>query len=151
MAFLIMIFTATISTAFSQSSAADKQKPVFNHTTIYVLDLEKSAAFYEKVVGIEKISDPFNDGKHVWFRIGEHGQLHVVKGATSVTSHDINIHLSFSVNSLPDFMKHLDAKNVKYGNWKGDSKQIQLRPDGVHQIYFQDPEGYWIEVNDDKY
>jgi catechol-2,3-dioxygenase len=26
-----------------------------------------------------------------------------------------------------------------------------VRPDGVKQIYFQDPEGYWIEINDDKH
>ena len=26
-----------------------------------------------------------------------------------------------------------------------------VRPDGVHQLYFQDPDGYWIEVNDDKF
>jgi lactoylglutathione lyase len=148
--FLVIISSARISAAFSQS-APEKQMPVFNHTTIYVVDLEKSAAFYEKVIGIEKIADPFKDGKHVWFRIGEHSQLHVVKGAASVAPHDINIHLSFSVGSLPNFMKHLDQMNVKYGNWNGDSKQTQLRPDGVHQIYFQDPEGYWIEVNDDKY
>jgi lactoylglutathione lyase len=148
--FLMMISAAKISTAFCQSGA-EKQTPVFNHTTIYVLDLEKSAAFYENVIGIAKIADPFKDGKHVWFRMGEHNQLHVVKGAAAVMPHDINIHLSFSVASLPNFMKHLDQMNVKYGNWNQDSKQIQLRPDGVHQIYFQDPEGYWIEVNDDKY
>ncbi|HXB45716.1 MAG TPA: VOC family protein [Puia sp.] len=148
--FLVMISTAKISTAFCQT-ASEKQIPVFNHTTIFVADLEKSAAFYEKVIGVEKIAEPFKDGRHVWFRIGEHSQLHVVKGAAAVSPHDINIHLSFSVASLPNFMKHLDAMNVKYGNWNGDSKQTQLRPDGVHQIYFQDPEGYWIEVNDDKY
>jgi len=28
---------------------------------------------------------------------------------------------------------------------------VQLRPDGIQQIYFQDPDGYWIEVNDDKF
>jgi len=149
-AFLMMISAAKNSTAFSQSMQ-DKQVPVFNHTTIYVQDLEKSAAFYEKVIGIEKMADPFKDGKHIWFRIGQHSQLHIVKGAASIMPHDINIHLSFSVGSLPGFMKHLDEMNVKYGNWNGDGKQTQLRPDGVHQIYFQDTEGYWIEVNDDKY
>jgi len=48
-------------------------------------------------------------------------------------------------------MKHLDQQQVKYGNFKGDSKVVQLRPDGVQQVYFQDPDGYWIEVNDDKF
>ena len=28
---------------------------------------------------------------------------------------------------------------------------MQVRPDNIKQIYLQDPEGYWIEVNDDKF
>ena len=148
--FLVIIFVIKNMQAFPQSGHG-RQPPVFNHTALYVYDLEKSAMFYEKVMGIEKIDDPFKDGKHVWFRIGQHSQLHVIKGAASVTQHDISVHLSFSVGSLADFMKHLDEMNVKYGNFNGDSKQPQTRPDGVHQIYFQDPDGYWIEINDDKY
>ena len=47
-------------------------------------------------------------------------------------------------------MAHLDHMQVKYQNLKGDGK-VTLRPDGVNQIYLQDPDGYWIEVNDDKF
>lgn len=125
--------------------------PRFNHLTVYVVDLQKSADFYEKVMMLEKIAEPFHDNRHVWFKMTEHGQLHVVSGAAAVTQHDINIHLAFSVPSIQDFMKHLDAMNVKYGNYKGDAKGPQVRPDGINQIYFQDPDGYWIEVNDDKF
>jgi len=48
-------------------------------------------------------------------------------------------------------MKHLDQYKVKYGNWAGSSKEPQLRPDKVKQVYLQDPDGYWIEINDDKF
>ena len=130
---------------------ARAQHPVFNHTTVFVKDLKVSTAFYEKTIGLEIIPEPFHDGKHTWFKIGEHSQLHVVSGASAIVPHDINIHLCFSVPSLPEYMARLDKFQVKYGNWKGDSKTPQLRPDGVHQIYFQDPDGYWIEINDDKY
>jgi lactoylglutathione lyase len=146
-AFMMIIFLGTNSIAFSQSN----QVPMFNHTAVYVYDLDKSTVFYEKVIGLEKIADPFKDVKHVWFKIGQHSQLHVIKGASSIAPHDINVHLSFSVASLANFVKHLDEMNVKYGNFNGESKQVQLRPDGVHQVYLQDPDGYWIEVNDDKY
>ena len=40
---------------------------------------------------------------------------------------------------------------VKYGNWAQTNKGPEIRPDGVKQIYFQDPDGYWIEVDDDKF
>jgi lactoylglutathione lyase len=136
---------------FLMAPSAFGQSPSFNHLTVYVTDLKKSGDFYEKVMMLKRIPEPFKDGKHDWFKITEHGQLHVVSGATAIVPHDINIHLSFTVVSLPDFMKHLDELNIKYGNWKGDSKTPQLRPDGVKQVYFQDPDGYWIEVNDDKF
>lgn len=136
---------------FSFVNMANAQSPTFNHTTVYVTNLQQSTDFYEKVMELEKIQEPFKDGRHTWFKIGEHAQLHVVGGAKAIVPHDINIHLSFHVPVLKDFMDHLDKMQIKYGNWKGDSKTPELRPDGVHQIYFQDPDGYWIEVNDDKF
>ncbi|TKK71909.1 VOC family protein [Ilyomonas limi] len=142
---LLCIAFTTVSLAQSQTT------PRFNHTTIYVVDLQKSADFYRKVMQLQEIPEPFHDNRHVWFKIGEHAELHVVQGAKAVTPHDINIHLAFSVPSVEAFAKHLDVMNVKYGNWAQNTKEPQLRPDGIKQIYFQDPEGYWIEVNDDKF
>lgn len=122
-----------------------------NHLTVYVVDMQKSVHFYEKVMGFTQIPEPFHDGRHIWFKIGEHNELHVVSGAKEFVPHDINIHMAFSVTSVETFAKHLDAMKIHYGDWSQKSKTPQLRPDGVKQIYFQDPDGYWIEVNDDKF
>lgn len=145
---LCLLFCSLFSTILSAQSSAT---PHFNHTTIFVVDLQKGADFYRNVMQLKEIPEPFHDNKHVWFKIGEHAELHVVQGAKEVIPHDINIHLAFSVPSVEAFAKHLDAANVKYGNWAQTSKEPQVRPDGVKQIYFQDPEGYWIEVDDDKF
>jgi lactoylglutathione lyase len=40
---------------------------------------------------------------------------------------------------------------VRYGSWKGEAGQFTPRPDGVKQVYLQDPDGFWLEVNDDKF
>jgi len=142
----------TIAIALQKSnSMAASQSPVMDHITVFVVDLDKSTKFYQDAMQLQQIPEPFKDGKHNWFRIGPHSQLHVVGGAKSTVPHDVNIHLAFRVASLPDFMKHLDQLQVKYGNFKGDSKTSQMRPDGINQVYFQDPDGYWIEVNDDKF
>jgi lactoylglutathione lyase len=122
-----------------------------NHIALYVKDLAKSAAFYKNVMELKEIPEPFHDNKHVWLRTGEHTQLHLIQGAAEVTEHDINSHFAYSVNNMADFTKHLDELHVKYGNWKQDSKSPQLRPDGVKQVYLQDPDNIWIEVNDDKF
>ena len=132
-------------------SSAQAQSPHFNHTTIYVVDMNKTAEFYEKVMMFQRISEPFHDNRHIWMKMGDHSQLHIVEGAKQVIPHDINIHLAFSVPSVENFAKHLDSLNIKYGNWAQNSKDPQTRPDGIKQIYLQDPDGYWIEVNDDKF
>ena len=127
------------------------QSPHFNHQTIFVVDINKSAEFYEKVMMFKRIAEPFHDNRHIWLAIGEHSQLHIVQGAERVVDHDINIHMAFTVPSVEEFAKHLDGLKIKYGNWAQSSTQPQLRPDGIKQIYLQDPDGYWIEVNDDKF
>ncbi|MEO8412909.1 MAG: GDSL-type esterase/lipase family protein [Ginsengibacter sp.] len=141
-----------IPIALQKSNAMSaSQSPVIDHFTVYVVDLERSTAFYKNIMQLQQIPEPFNDGRHNWFRTGPHSQLHVVSGATTMVPHDINIHMAFKVASLPDFMKHLDQLQVKYGNWNGDSKLSQKRPDGINQVYLQDPDGYWIEVDDSQF
>ena len=135
----------------AMTQTANAQAPHLNHTTIYVVDMNKSAEFYEKAMMLQRISEPFHDNRHIWMKMGEHSQLHIVQGAKQVMPHDINIHLAFSVPSVDNFARHLDSLNVKYGNWAQSSKEPQVRPDGIKQIYLQDPDGYWIEVNDDKF
>ena len=57
---------------------------------------------------------------------------------------------AFRVASLDEFRKKLDGLGVKYRDLNGGGK-MSVRKDGVHQIYFQDPDGYWVEVNDDRF
>ena len=147
----ILIRTSLLLILFcNHAMSQDNIRPQFNHFTVYVVDLQKSADFYENVMLLKKIPEPFHDGRHVWFAIGPHSQLHVVLGAKAIGAHDVNIHNAFTVRSLPDFMKHLDEMHVNYGNMAG-VKEVQHRTDGIDQIYFQDPDGYWIEVNNDRY
>jgi lactoylglutathione lyase len=137
---------------FSISAKSQIQnQPHFNHLTVYVTDLARGTEFYKKVMLLDTIPEPFHDRRHTWFRMGEHNQLHVVSGAKEDISHDVNVHLAFTVASLPDFMKHLDQMGIKYGNFAGEAGKIALRPDQIQQIYLQDPDGYWIEVNNDKF
>src|SRR5205809_2355929 len=56
------------SLAFSQAGPPNNALE-FDHTAVYVRDLQKSAEFYENILGLERIPDPFKDGRHVWFRI----------------------------------------------------------------------------------
>ncbi len=149
---LIVSLAALVPSSLLCQSGTYNNRPEFDHTTVYVRDLQKSADFYDKVLDLERIPEPFHDGRHVWYRIGAHDQLHVVSGASSAANHDINVHLAFRVAAFSDFTARLDRMEIPCRrSIRGDGKTASIRPDGVHQVYFQDPDGYWIEVNDDKF
>ena len=111
-------------------------------------DLPKSATFYETVLGLKRIPDPFKDDRHVWFDIGNGVELHVIGGATAMGHQAIDVHMAFAVASVDAFVKHLDSHKIRYVNSRSVERQMTTRPDGIKQVYFQDPDGYWIEVND---
>ena len=145
--FTIILLSMKQSTA---QSVSDKKTAVLNHIAVYVTSLDKSAAFYENLFNLPKMEEPFKDGKHVWFSLGPAGQLHLIKGAQAGVHYDKNEHLCFSVSSITEFIAKLDKEKIEYANWPGTAKAPTIRPDGVKQIYFQDPDGHWLEVNDQK-
>jgi lactoylglutathione lyase len=142
---LLLIFTI-----FSSPKIFSQQKVLLNHIAVYVVDLKISTAFYKDIIGLDTIPEPFHDGRHTWFSVGVKSHLHVISGATTKTTHDKNAHLCFSVASVPEFVKVLEKNQVEYENWAGEKMAITNRVDGVKQIYFKDPDGYWIEINDAK-
>ena len=124
------------------------QSARLNHIALHVVDLEKSTRFYRDMIGLDTIPEPFHDGKHTWFRIGESTQLHLIQGAQGPIQPDKNTHLCFSVVSLSDFIARLKKGKIVYENWVGEKYQVTVRVDGVKQVYFQDPDRHWIEIND---
>lgn len=146
-----ILFALLLLTPAIQSSAQIEKPATLNHIAVYVHDLKKSTDFYKDIIGLAVIPEPFHDGKHTWFKIGEHSQLHLIQGASSVTDHDKDSHLCFSVSSMDAFIAILKKNDTWFGNWAGETNMITKRPDGVQQIYFKDPDGYWIEINNDTY
>ena len=55
--------------------------------------------------------------------------------------------MAFTAKNFDEFINHLKNKNINSQTGKGDENKIQIRNDGYKQIFFQDPQGYWIEVN----
>jgi hypothetical protein len=57
------------------------------------------------------------------------------------------VHLALATSDFEGLLKALDAQKISYGDWKGAPGQVDTRSDGVRQIFLQDPNGYWIEIN----
>ncbi len=59
-------------------SSSAQQKITLNHVAIYVEDLDKSTLFYQNILGLERVPEPFKDGLHAWFKIGVNLTLHII-------------------------------------------------------------------------
>ncbi len=149
--FRSLLLVAILATGCVASlRAADAVTPRINHIAFYVVDLKVSTDFYSNIIGLPTIPEPFHDGKHTWYLIGPKTHLHIISGATEKLPKIKNSHLCFTVPSVDEFAARLKTAGVVYENLAGEKGAITHRPDGVHQIYFQDPDGYWIEINDAK-
>ena len=140
--------------AFSQTAQKEKAEPiheniVFNHVAFFVRDMQKSVAFYKNIIGLDTIPVPPHGNTIVtWFKMNGNLQLHLVEGLKDSSRIPFN-HIAFSVPSIDVFILKLNKANISFFGAKGKGT-IDLRGDGVHQIYFRDPDGYEIEVNDMK-
>jgi lactoylglutathione lyase len=126
------------------------QKTTLNHIAKYVVNLKVSTQFYQNIIGLDTIPEPFHDGKHTWFSVGNKSHLHLIQGAKKIKKQDKNNHLCFSVQSVSFFIKKLQESKIEFENWLGEKNTVTNRVDGVQQIYFKDPDGYWVEINDAK-
>lgn len=126
-----------------------KCKITLNHVAVHVGDLKRSVDFYREVVGLKEIEEPFKDGIHAWFEIGTGISLHLIQDPDAPTEFSKTNHLCFSVDEMESFIQNLDQHGVSYENWPGQKGVINVRPDGILQIFFRDPDGYWLEVNNE--
>ena len=124
---------------------------MLNHIALQVTDLAKSTRFYQQILGLDTIPNPFNDGRHTWLQIPGSGHVHLIVPADQIKPVIPlkNSHLCFSVPSVNAFAQKLRAAGLPWEDWPGKAYEITLRPDGIHQLYLRDPDGYWIEINDD--
>jgi lactoylglutathione lyase len=135
---------------FQGYGQTEKPKPHLNHTAIFVKDLKASKSFYENIIGLDTIPEPFHDGKHAWFAIGAGISLHIIQGADKKKEYYKNQHTCFSVPSVEAFATILANNKLNWEDVKGTKNSITTRIDGVKQLWVQDPDGYWVEINDAK-
>jgi catechol 2,3-dioxygenase-like lactoylglutathione lyase family enzyme len=120
-----------------------------DHIALLVRDLDESAAFYTAIPGIREVPNPMGGTGFRWFEFGPNQRFHMQAGDLSRTHVEKNTHFAFSAEADFDaVLAELKAKGFAWSDMKGTPGAINVRPDGMRAVFLQDPNGYWIEIND---
>lgn len=120
---------------------------ILNHIAISVKNVDESIAFYQKVFGLKEIENTASNSQTRWLLLAEDKQLHIIPRPKLEVKTNKAVHFALSTSDLDSFIQHLNALNIEYSDWKNTITKDYVRKDGIHQFYIQDPDGYWIEIN----
>lgn len=133
-----------MNTSAAQSNPFNLKK---DHDAVQVKDVAASAAFYGEILGLKEIPNGGLPDHIRWFQLGDNVQIHLIE-SKDLPEKNKGVHMSLNTSKLQELMEFLRSKNVNFENWPGEADTTNTRPDGIKQIYLQDPDGYWIEIND---
>ena len=144
------IFFFIIALSFTSSIQAQDNNSFnfsFNHVSLSVKDLDSTCDFYKNTLGLQEITNRTKKEGIRWFSLGEGKELHLISTVKEPVTINKAIHLGLTTQNFDSFVSNLDKLKIKYNDWDGNVNKITVRADGIKQIYLQDPNGYWIEVN----
>jgi lactoylglutathione lyase len=125
--------------------------PTFNfavdHMALSVKEVDRSAQFYSTVLKLQEITNRSKLDGVRWFSLAEGKELHLISIVKENVTINKAVHLALTTSQFDAFAERLDKMNIAYSDWPGTNHKVNIRADGVKQIFFQDPDGYWIEVN----
>ena len=142
---LLVIFIQSFGFVFGQDN--NDNAIIFNHFALSVKDADQSAEFYKSVLNLTEITNKTKVDGIRWLSLGEGKELHLISTFKDEIKINKAVHLALTTSDFDSVITKLESMQVEYSDWPGNVNTISVRPDGIKQIYIQDPDGYWIEVN----
>ena len=135
----------------SQSACAQQAEAplsfTMDHFAINVRQLDKAVDWYQKVFHLKEIYDGTEQDHIRWFDLGHNQELHIIEVEDLKLDIPKGVHLALTTADLDRFIVQLDGMEIDYYDWPGTKAAKSVRPDGIEQVYIQDPDGYWVEIN----
>lgn len=142
----ILLFSFSI-TAMTNAQDTINYRFSFNHLALSVKDVQRAVDFYKNILHLKEIENRTRNEGIRWISLGEGKELHLISTTPGEVKISKAVHLALTTPRFHDFVKELEEKKIPFSDWPGTPGKVHVRPDGILQIFFQDPDGYWIEVN----
>jgi lactoylglutathione lyase len=133
-------------------AAAGPPGTTLDHIAITVADQQASVAFYEGAFGLKEVpvAFPFKGGPR-WLALGNGAALHIQPGRTARRDLPLTEHFAIAVPDIDAVLAWLRAHGIAWSDFGGHPGVVDAsRTDHLRQTFVQDPDGYWIEINDSK-
>ena len=144
------IFFLLLLLLLSEKIIGQDQQPstfIFDHMALSVTDVDRSAAFYKDVLQLTEITNKTKVEGIRCFSIGPGMELHLISVIKEPVTLNKAMHIALKTAHFDDMVARLVKMNIPYSDWPGIPQKVNIRADGIKQVFFQDPDGIWIEVN----
>ena len=118
-----------------------------DHLTLSVKDVDRSAEFCGNILKFREITNRSKLERVRWFAVGDGKELHLIYIVKENVTLNKAIHVAFAAPDFDSFVLMLEEKKIAYSDWPGATNKVNIRADGMKQVFFQDPDGNWIEIN----
>jgi catechol 2,3-dioxygenase-like lactoylglutathione lyase family enzyme len=142
-----LLLVAFILSGLLQAQDASTFNFTFNHLALSVKDVDRSTEFYKNVLNLQEITNRTKIEGIRWLSFGDGKELHLISILPEKVTINKAVHFALTTSNFDVLIKSLTEMNITYSDWPGTPNTINIRADGIKQIFFQDPDGYWIEVN----
>ena len=110
-----------------------------DHVSLYPRDLEAAVHFYGDILQLPRLEPPASDFPIAWFALGNQ-QLHLMQDTMNRDKARHSHHLALRVEDVVAAQAYLESRGVTV------TRGPYRRGDGAMQIWFNDPDGYRLEL-----
>jgi len=126
-----------------------------DHYLIQTDDIDRTADWYERVLGMHRGFTPDFKFPVVWMYLGEKDMVHITAGGGAVSENRMKYlgqqstetrgsgavdHIAYRATGLRDMIAHLKSLGE-------DFNERQVNDQGLYQLFLFDPNGVKIELN----
>jgi catechol 2,3-dioxygenase-like lactoylglutathione lyase family enzyme len=112
-----------------------------NHVALSARELERSARFYERLLGCERLPAPDVGFPTLWLSLGDR-QLHLFQRDTPVPPLH---HFAVAVDDFAEACRRAEELGAFEGAPYG--REAYRLPDGTAQLFLRDPDGHLVEID----